>query len=449
MKGLRKIKDVYFIGIGGIGMSAVARYFKRKNKSVRGYDRSPSPLTQQLEEEGMDIHYEASPELIGNPDLIIYTPAIPEDFPELAHARESGIELLKRSEILEKITREHNSVAIAGTHGKTSISTMLAHILHQSQLGCTAFLGGISANYDTNFLYSDKKVPTVLEADEFDRSFHRLKPKMALISSVDPDHLDIYENEEAMVAAYQEFADLIDEDGVCFIHSSLKNKIKSGARNFYYSLDGGGRFYAENIELKDGIYHFDLHTNTVPVKNLQLGMPGLHNVENAVAASAIAIEAGVSELELRKGLKSFKGIKRRFEFIQKSKERVLIDDYAHHPEEIKTVFNSVKKLYPNKKITCIFQPHLFSRTRDHMDAFAEALGKFDEVVLLDIYPAREKAIKGVSSSALLKKIELKKKQVLSMEECLKYFSKNKPEVLMSLGAGDIAQFVPKLKEILK
>ncbi len=449
MKGLRKIKEVYFIGIGGIGMSAVARYFKRKNKSVRGYDRNPSPLTRQLEEEGMEIHYEANPALMGNPDLIVYTPAIPEDFPELVEARKSGIELLKRSEVLEKITKEHNSIAIAGTHGKTSISTMLAHILHQSQLGCTAFLGGISANYDTNFLYSEKKVPSVLEADEFDRSFHRLKPNMALISSVDPDHLDIYENEEAMVAAYQEFADLIDEDGVCFIHHSLKNKIRSGARNFYYSLEGGGGFFAENIELKNGIYHFDLHTNTVPVKNLQLGMPGLHNVENAVAASAIAIEAGVSELELRKGLKSFKGIKRRFEFILKTRSCTFIDDYAHHPEEIKTVYNSVKALYPKKKITCIFQPHLFSRTRDHMEAFAEVLGKFDEVVLLDIYPAREKAIKGVNSSVLLEKIKLKKKQVLSKEACVDYFKENKAELLISIGAGDIAQIVPKLKEVLK
>jgi len=450
MKALNQIKEVYFIGIGGIGMSALARYFRRQNKLVSGYDKSPSPLTEALEKEGINIHYHPSVELMGSPDLIIYTPAIPEDFEELKAAQNMEVPLLKRSEMLAEITKNNPSYAIAGTHGKTTISTILAHILWQSKLKCNAFLGGISSNYETNFLFSTAKSAVVLEADEFDRSFHRLSPKMSLVSSVDPDHLDVYEDADRMTEAFQEFIDLNHEDGVSFIHHSLVKKIKPKGRYFTYSLEPGGKFSAQNIKLaEDGYYEFDLKTTTVPVQGLKLGMPGMHNIENAVAASAMAIEAGITELELKKGLESFKGIKRRFEFVIKSPKQVFIDDYAHHPKELDVAIASTRSLYPNKKIVGIFQPHLFSRTRDQFDGFVESLSKLDELILLDIYPARETPIKGISSAALLEKIKLKKKQLLSKEACVEYIAKKKPNLLLSLGAGDISEIVAKLKSALK
>jgi len=448
MKNLKNIKEVYFIGIGGIGMSALARYFRKKNKSVSGYDRTETPLTRVLQSEGIDIHFHESAELIGEPDLIIYTPAIPEDSIELKKAKELGVPLLKRSEVLGLISNEHDTYAVAGTHGKTTISTMLAHILYQSSIGCNAFLGGISANYNSNYLQGEKRAPVVMEADEFDRSFHQLSPSLSLISSVDPDHLDVYETPENMMEAFQSFANLTTESGACFIHQKLKGKIKPKGRSFAYSLNGGGKFYAKNIELKDGAYHFDLQTNTVPVKNLVLGMPGLHNIENAVAASAMAIEAGVSELELRNGLKSFQGIKRRFEIHVQEAKSTFIDDYAHHPTEIDVCINSAREMYPKRKLTVIFQPHLFSRTRDHLDAFAESLSACDKLILLDIYPAREKPIKGINSSELLKKVSIKNKKLLSKEDCLKQIAAKKPKLLLSLGAGDISEMVPALKEIM-
>lgn len=449
MIDLKNIKEVYFIGIGGIGMSALARYFRKKNKTVSGFDRTESTLTHELQKEGINVHYKESPKLKGKPDLIIYTPAIPEDSIELAAARKSGVLLLKRAEVLQEITKNDEVIAIAGTHGKTTISTLLAHLLHQSNVGCNAFLGGISSNYNTNFLSSDKKSPCVLEADEFDRSFLKLKPHIALISSVDADHLDIYENEANMLEAFRDFTRLIDEDGVCFMHYALKGKIKPGGRSFTYSLANAGSFRAKNIELVDGMYQFDLHTNTVPVEGLRLRMPGLHNVENAVAASAIAIEVGITELELRRGLESFEGIKRRFEIVSESAEHVYIDDYAHHPREIEVALNSAREMYPNKKLTCIFQPHLYSRTRDHMEAFARVLETVDELILLDIYPAREKPIEGITSSSILEKVSLNNKRLMSKEACVQTIELHKPELLLSLGAGDISEIVQDLKHVLE
>lgn len=464
MKGLDHINAVYFIGIGGIGMSALARYFLFQGKKVGGYDRTLSELTKQLEKEGAVIHYEDSVELAQSfiesskdQTLIVYTPAIPENHSELNYFLENGFTLLKRSQVLGEITRSAHGVCVAGTHGKTTTSGMIAHLLKQSHVDCNAFLGGILRNYNNNLLLSEKTDLVVIEADEYDRSFHTLSPYMAVVTSVTPDHLDIYGSEEAYREAFVHFTSLIKEDGVLLMEKEvdIKPELHNSVRFYTYSgnvanLRKKGRpdFYAQNIRIENAGITFDFVTPEKTIPDIELGVPVEINVTNGVAAMAIGYLNGLSDDELRNGIKSFRGIKRRFDFHVKTNDLVLIDDYAHHPEELEASILSVKKLYPNKKLTVIFQPHLYTRTRDFQDAFAEALSLADQVILIPIYPAREEPIPGVNSEMLLKKTTIPEKQFYTKDELLENISKHKPEVVLIAGAGDIELLVEPIKNKL-
>ena len=448
---------IYFLGIGGIGMSALARYFKAKDYRVAGYDRTESDLTRQLQKEGMDIHYEDNTELIPedyrDPEntLVVFTPAVPSSLNELVYFTEKGFLILKRSQALGEITRHQRAICIAGTHGKTTTSTMTAHLLHHSHVDCNAFLGGISKNFDQNLQLSDKSDLVVIEADEYDRSFLTLSPYMAVITSVDADHLDIYRNEEEYRAGFEEFTSLIQPGGVLLLKKGLpvNPRIQKEVCFFTYAIDDpDADFHAQNIRVQNGEILFDFVTPDEVIEEIKLGVPVMINIENGIAAMALALLNEVASDEIREGMATFAGVKRRFDFHIKQDNLVFVDDYAHHPQELKACIESLRMLYKDKKICGIFQPHLYSRTRDFADEFAHSLSLLDELILLDIYPAREKPIKGVTSQMLLDKVTIDKKRVCTKSELEEYIRENDFQVLATIGAGDIELLVPKIKEIL-
>ena len=451
----KEIKSVYFVGAGGIGMSALVRYFLTKGYNVGGYDKTPSELTEKLIEEGAKIHYEENVEDIDScfkqkdSTLIVYTPAIPAEHKEMVYFRERGFEIQKRAQVLGFLTQSHKGLCVAGTHGKTTTSTMAAHLLHQSKVDCNAFLGGISKNYGTNYILSDSDY-VVIEADEFDRSFHWLRPYMTVITATDPDHLDIYGTKEAYLESFRHYTTLIQPGGALIIHKGLEMKpdVQEGVRVYEYAREEGD-FHAENIRIGGGEIVFDfVHPGGV-VKDIQLGVPVSINIENGIAAMALAILNGVSEEDLRKGTKSFGGVDRRFDFKVKTDKMVFLSDYAHHPNEIEQSVKSVRELYKDKKIAAIFQPHLYTRTRDFYKEFASALSLLDCVYLCDIYPARELPIEGVTSKLIYDNLRSGiEKHLIHKEDILDVARSRNFDVLMSLGAGDIENYVPQITKIL-
>ena len=450
------LKSVYFIGAGGIGMSALVRYFLSKGKKVGGYDRTPSELTMKLIEEGADIHYEEAPEKIPaefkNPEstLVVYTAAMPEDHILLQYFRKHGFTIYKRAQVLGMLTRSSKGLCAAGTHGKTTTSTMTAHLLHQSQVGCDAFLGGISKNYGTNLLLSDSSAYVVIEADEFDRSFHWLSPYATIITSTDADHLDIYGTEEAYLESFNHYTSLIQPGGSLVIREGirLQPRLQEGVRLYTYSSESGD-FHAENIRIGGGEIVFDYVSPLGNISDVQLGVPVAINIENGIAAMALAQLSGVSNEEIKTGMASFRGVDRRFDFKIKTDKVVYLSDYAHHPEEIKQSILSMRALYGDKKLTGIFQPHLYTRTRDFYLEFAESLSLLDEVILTDIYPARELPIEGVSSQLIYDNLRPDIDKILcTKEEVIDILKKKEIEVLMTLGAGDIENYAPQICEIL-
>jgi UDP-N-acetylmuramate--alanine ligase len=455
MISLPDIKHIYFIGIGGIGMSAVARYFASRGVKVSGYDRTPTTLTRELEKSGMNIHYDENIDLLPKDvQLVVYTPAIPVSHQELQYFLENGYSVVKRSDALQIISNSSFNICVAGTHGKTTTSTMVAHILRHSGYGCNAFLGGIAANYDTNF-WTDERNVCVIEADEYDRSFLKLSPDIAVISSMDPDHLDIYGTAEEMENAFIEFAAKLKPGGMLFSKFGLKrSKELERSGQFTYSLNNrNANAYASGIEVRDGSYVFDVITKDWGLDSLELNMGGLHNIENSVVAIAIAHHLGIEDTKIKKAIRNFKGVKRRFEYVFKKGGLVFIDDYAHHPEELKALINGAMNLFSDKKCTVIFQPHLYSRTRDFADGFAASLDLADEVVLLPIYPARELPIEGVNAEMILSRMKSQNKVLLNKEELLSWikdkYARTPPnEVIITSGAGDIDQLVEPIKEII-
>ncbi len=446
-----KLHTVYFLGIGGIGMSALARYLHAAGVSVSGYDKTKTPLTMELEKEGIKIHYEDTPELIDNsPELVVYTPAIPSDLNELLRVRELALPLMKRSELLEVITNDHQTLAVAGTHGKTTVSTMLAHVMYSSPVGCTAFLGGIAKNYNSNLLLNTRSKFMVAEADEFDRSFLRLHPALAIITSADADHLDIYKEHKNLLDSFNSFASNVVAGGIVLIKKGIGLTLNStgSTRQYTYSLNDEADFQVRDLTLANGQYSFTLATPNGEIKGFNPSLPGLFNVENAVAAAAAAWLSGISPDHIVHAINTFTGVRRRFDHRIVKNDLLYIDDYAHHPEELKACITSVRKLYPQRKITGIFQPHLYTRTRDFADGFAESLALLDELILLDIYPAREKPIEGVTSGMLLDITAVKDKKLLSKEATIQYLQSHKPDILLTLGAGDIDQLVPIIERIL-
>ncbi len=451
----KEIKSVYFVGAGGIGMSALVRYFLTKGYNVGGYDKTPSELTEKLIEEGAKIHYEENVEDIDScfkqkdSTLIVYTPAIPAEHKEMVYFRERGFEIQKRAQVLGFLTQSHKGLCVAGTHGKTTTSTMAAHLLHQSKVDCNAFLGGISKNYGTNYILSDSDY-VVIEADEFDRSFHWLRPYMTVITATDPDHLDIYGTKEAYLESFRHYTTLIQPGGALIIHKGLEMKpdVQEGVRVYEYAREEGD-FHAVNIRIGGGEIVFDfVHPGGV-VKDIQLGVPVSINIENGIAAMALAILNGVSEEDLRKGMKSFGGVDRRFDFKVKTDKIVFLSDYAHHPNEIEQSVKSVRELYKDKKIAAIFQPHLYTRTRDFYKEFASALSLLDCVYLCDIYPARELPIEGVTSKLIYDNLRSGiEKHLIHKEDILDVARSRNFDVLMSLGAGDIENYVPQITKIL-
>lgn len=459
MKDLKDIQEVYFIGVGGIGMSALARYFKSIGKKVSGYDKTATPLTKTLEAEGITIHYEDNIELAPKQaDIIVYTPAIPKDHKELNYFFDNGYSVLKRSDVLGIITRSSFNICVAGTHGKTTITTMVAHLLRDSGYGCNAFLGGIAANYNSNFWSSERNV-CVIEADEYDRSFLKLSPDIAVISAMDADHLDIYGTEDAIQQAFIDFSGKLKPGGVLFSkHGLVKSALLKGDTQITYSYAGtDADVYAENVKVENGGYTFDVKAKTWVLKNVQLFMGGLHNIENVLVAIAIAKQLGIEDDKIKTAVANFKGVKRRFEYIVAAGEKsevVYIDDYAHHPEELRALITGVRSLFAGKKCTLIFQPHLFSRTRDFADEFAASLNLADEVFLLPIYPARELPVEGVTSEMLLNRMDAGKTKVLDKNELLsalqdRILQKKDLEILITAGAGDIDQLVNPLKNIIE
>lgn len=450
------IKAIYFIGIGGIGMSNLARYFMSKGKKVAGYDRTETPLTKDLVKEGAEIHYSDSVNLIPeyckdkNTTLVVYTPAVPSDNEEVIYFHAHSFTIQKRAQVLGTITRSSKALCCAGTHGKTTTSSMLAHILKQSHLDCNAFLGGILKNYNSNLLLSDKSEFTVIEADEYDRSFHWLHPYMALITSVDPDHLDIYGTEEEYLKSFEKFTTLIQDYGSLVLkhNTKLSPKVGKGVKVYTYSMDKGD-FHAKNIKIGNGEIRFDFVTPKGIINNIQLGVPVKINIENSIGSMALAWLNGVTDDELRHAISTFQGAKRRFDFILKTDKIVMIDDYAHHPEELAASITSVKELYPERKVTGIFQPHLYSRTKDFAPEFSKSLSLLDELILLDIYPAREKPIEGVTSKIIFDKVTCPK-TLCNKEELLPLLDKkNDIDILLTIGAGDIDQLLGPIKGTLE
>ncbi len=452
----KDIKAVYFIGAGGIGMSAIARYFIHRGLVVAGYDKTPSALTQQLENEGMLIHYEENvdeiPYACKQPKscLVIYTPAIPADHTELLYFRQNGFCVEKRAQVLGMLTRQHKGLCVAGTHGKTTTSTMCAHILHQSHLDCNAFLGGISKNYGTNYILSPSDY-VVIEADEFDRSFHWLNPWMTVITSTDPDHLDIYGTKEAYLESFRHYTELIQPGGNLIIHRGLemKENLQEGVHRYDYALHEGD-FHADNIRIVNGEITFDFISPIESVEHVQLGQPVPINIENGVAAMAMAQLAGCTAEELRYGMLSYNGVERRFDFKLKNDKIVFLSDYAHHPKEILQSAKSIRELYRDRRITAIFQPHLYTRTRDFYKDFADALSLLDEVILTEIYPAREQPIEGVTSKLIYDNLRPGiEKHMIAKTDVLQYVADHSFDVLIVLGAGDLDNQVPQITQILK
>lgn len=436
---LKNIHRIYFVGIGGIGMSAIARFFNEKGVAVSGYDRTPTQLTQQLEAEGIRIHYTEDLEQTDRAaDLVVYTPAIPATQKELVFYRENNYEVVKRSDVLQEITRELFAITVAGTHGKTTVSTMIAHLLRHSGYGCNAFLGGISSNYGKNFWSSDKPV-AVIEADEYDRSFLKLSPDIAVLTAMDPDHLDIYGTEQEVEEAFIQYTRNIKPNGTLLARHGLHRGAElQGDNKLFYSLQNDAAdIYATNIRMENGGYEFDVVQQDWMIDNVQLHLGGMHNVENAVAAIAVAHLLGISNEKIRAAVADFKGIRRRFDYLVKNDRVVYIDDYAHHPEELRALITSAKTLFKGKKCTVIFQPHLFTRTRDFAEGFGETLALADEVILLPIYPARELPIEGVTSEMIAGKIKGPEVMIMNRDEVPDWIKNHQVELLITAGAGDI------------
>jgi UDP-N-acetylmuramate--alanine ligase len=443
-------KTYYFIGIGGIGMSAIARYLNNNGHKVYGYDRTQTQLSIQLEQEGMNISYEDDPTCLpSNIDLVIYTPAISKDNKILQEVINRGLRLEKRAIALSEIIKDKKVIAISGTHGKTTTSGLLAHLLHNSKIGCSAFLGGIANNYSTNMLCNEKSEYVVVEADEYDRSFLQLRPYIAAITSISPDHLDIYQNRDNLEQAFTQFANQTNKNGRIFLKKEVSIETNTDITTNTYSLTNiESDYYAWNLRVSNGSYYFDYHTPEKIYYDMQMTYPGIHNIENAILALSIALTLGVSEYELRSALKSFKGMKRRFDLKFKTAETIYYDDYAHHPEEIEATITSLRHLYPNKRICGIFQPHLYSRTKDFADEFAKALEELDDIILLPIYPAREEPIPGITSKTILHKINKMDKYHVTKEQLFPLLSALQPQLLVTLGAGDIDQLIEPIIELL-
>lgn len=446
----------YFLGIGGMGMSALARYFNSKGFQTAGYDRVQSKVTADLQAEGIQINFDPNVDQIPisfrypENTLVVVTPAIPDDLPQLVYFRENGFTIKKRAEVLGDITRKASTICIAGTHGKTTTSTLTAHLLYQSHISCNAFLGGIANNYNSNLLLSKDSNLFVIEADEYDRSFHQLSPYMAVITSADPDHLDIYQTPEAYRESFEHFTSLISPGGVLLMKKgvNIQRRLQKGVKQYSYSMNDGGDFYAENIHLVNHEFHFDFVTPSERISDIRLKIPIRINIENSVAAIALAWLNGVTKEEIRTAIASYSGIYRRFNLVFRSEQTIFMDDYAHHPKELKASILSIKELFPEKKITGIFQPHLYSRTRDFASDFAEALSLLDELILLDIYPAREEPIEGISSEMIFRNVKLDNKILCSRENLLSLLKDKHPEVLVTFGAGDIDKLVPLIKKQL-
>ena len=455
---MNNLKSIYFIGAGGIGMSAILRYFLQKGYNVGGYDKTPSDLTEQLIKEGALIHYEDSIDTIPQcfkekeSTLIVYTPAIPSDHSELCYFRSNGFEIQKRAQVLGLLTNQHKGLCVAGTHGKTTTSTMAAHLLHQSHIDCNAFLGGISKNYGTNYILSDKSDFVVIEADEFDRSFHHLRPFMSVITATDPDHLDIYGTKEAYLESFSHYTTLIQPGGALIIHKGLEMKanVQEGVKVYEYSRNEGD-FHAENIRIGGGEITFDFVTPNSTICDIQLGVPVSINIDNGIAAMALAWLNGVTEDEIREGMKTFGGVDRRFDFKVKNDRVVYLSDYAHHPNEIEQSVKSIRDIYQDKKIAAIFQPHLYTRTRDFYHEFAKSLSLLDEVILCEIYPARELPIEGVTSKLIYDELRPGiSKKLINKSDVMDYVKSGDFDVLITLGAGDIENYVPQITaELLK
>jgi len=457
---LENYDSIYFLGIGGIGMSAQARWFMKKGLRVAGYDKTPTVLTEALQKEGMLIHFEDSVDAIPSfvkegkeRTLVIFTPAIPKDHVEHAYLKEKGFTIVKRSEVLGLLTKNYKTIAVAGTHGKTTTSSMVAHILKVANLRMVAFLGGITTNYESNLVMNgevEKDTVVVVEADEFDRSFLRLFPEVAIVTSADPDHLDIYGDHESMITSFKDFIKQINTNGSLIIHESIDELLTANLQvvnKTTYSMSRG-QFFAEHITAKGGFFEFDLQ-GFGKVEHVTLGVPGFHNVENAIAASIAAFKVGVDVTTIKKALASFTGVKRRFEFVLRNDKIVFVDDYAHHPTEIEAFLRSLKSMYPRKKLTVIFQPHLFTRTRDFAKGFSESLSIADELFLMDIYPARELPIPGVDSDMVFKNVTSKVKNRCSKSDLMQKLETTDLELVATIGAGDIDTFVEPIKKMLK
>ena len=451
------MKSVYFVGAGGIGMSALERYFLSKGLVVAGYDRTSCQLTEELRAEGADIHYEDNPDLIPmacrdkEETLVVYTPAIPADHKELNYFRTNGFDIQKRAQVLGTLTRTMKGLCVAGTHGKTSTSSMTAHLLHESHVGCNAFLGGITKNYGTNYLLSDKSDYVVIEADEFDRSFHHLRPYATVITATDADHLDIYGTEEAYLESFRHYTNLIQPGGALIIHRGLKMKedLQDGVRRYDYSRDEGD-FHAENIRVGGGHIVFDFVSPFGNIANVELGVPVSINIENGIAAMALTQIAGATADEIRSAMASFQGVVRRFDFALKNDRHVLLSDYAHHPAEIKQSILSIREVFNGRKITAIFQPHLYTRTRDFYKDFADSLSLLDEVILTEIYPAREQPIPGVTSQLIFDNLRPDmQRRIVEKKDLPEVLRSEDFDVLVVLGAGDVDNMVPQFKEILE
>jgi len=453
-------KLYYFLGIGGIGMSALARFFNHYGKQVEGYDKTQTGLTIELENEKIKCHYQDDVEALKKllsafkPEevIIVYTPAVPKDQTEYVYLLNNGYTLKKRSEVLGEITKSFKTIAIAGTHGKTTTTTLVTHLLKTAGVNCYSFMGGISKNYGTNLLLGNPKEPdayVVVEADEYDRSFLTLSPQIAVITSVDADHLDIYGDKNSVLESYLLFSKQVKHGGCLIVKKNVDNELKLTDKRLIYSLNLNTEYGADSVQVIDGEFHYNIQSPVEKIDDVTIGLPGLHNVENSIAAVAIAQQLGIKGEIIKNALRSFQGVKRRFDFRVKSSNVVYVDDYAHHPEELKAAIGAAKQLYPNKKITGIFQPHLFSRTRDFADDFAVSLDMLDECILLEIYPAREKPIEGVNSQMLLDKMKLKNKYLVTKENVLEFLKGKQIEVLLTMGAGDIDKLVLPIEEMLK
>lgn len=451
MVKLNDIQKIYFIGIGGIGMSALARYFKSRGAAVSGYDKTSTPLTRELEEQGIAIHYEERVDLVPKDvDAVVYTPAIPAAHAELVYYRENGYTVVKRSDVLQWITEGSFNICVGGTHGKTTVTSMIAHLLRHSGYGCNAFLGGIAANYNTNFWSSERNV-VVVEADEYDRSFLKLVPDIAVVTAIDADHLDIYGTAQEVENAFVQFAGKVKPGGCLVTKKGLSREADLQAtHNYRYSYNQSeADVKAVNLLVQNGSYSFDVSGPGWVINNIVLHMGGLHNIENVIAAITVAKYLNISDDAIRAAVADFKGVRRRFEYALKNDSHVVIDDYAHHPEELRALISGVRSIFKDKKLTLVFQPHLFSRTNDLADGFAESLDMADEVVLLPIYPARELPMPGVTSELLINKMKQQEKQILEKEQMLEWIKNNKPELVVMAGAGDIDALVKPVKTILE